>query len=455
MSVNRRQFIEHYAKRAKKEETSLFLGAGVSASAGYPSWGELLQPCAEELNIKIDNTASLFLIAQYYANRFGKSALKRIINDSINALKSESTLVDELLNLNFKSIWTTNYDTVLENNYLKRNVLTNIIANDRDLSNITPTNRVNIYKLNGDIRNLDKIVITQKDIEEYEPNHELLLTFFKRELVTNTFLFLGYSFSDSIVLSCLNTVNRCLETSSTSHYAIMKKKENVDFHYFIDDLEKRYKVNVLIIEEYEELNNILRDLNNEIKRKNIFFSGVFDRLPEDENIFADELCKKLTTNLLKKNYSIYTGYGRNFGNYLAGHSLQFILHNNMDVNRHLIMRPFLKNMTTEEKIAHRQMLINDCHISIFMFGQIPTEKGYENSEGMKEEFEIAKTQEKVIIPVGATGYTSSLIWQEVKENIIKYPYLERYIDVLNSQDVDAIVKAITLILDEVSNIDTQ
>lgn len=449
MSIDKRQFIQHYAKRAVDGETSLFLGAGTSASVGYPSWRDLLKPCAKELGIEIDDTVDLYLLAQYYANRFSYSALKRIINENINSLKYESNIVDELLNLNFKSIWTTNYDTVLENNLFKRNILANTVYNDRDLSNITRNNRVNIYKLNGDIKNLDNIVITQKDIEHYEANHELLMTFFKRELITNTFLFVGYSFTDTIVLSCLNTINRCLKDSSNCHYAILKKRKTADFDYFINDLEHRYHVNALIIDEYEELPEILNELNYEIKRKNIFFSGVFEKLSNQEDIFADDLCKKLTRELLQRNFSIYTGYGRNFGNYLAGHSLQYILYNNMNVNRNLIMRPFLKSMTEEQKRTHRQILINDCHVSIFMYGQTPTENGYENSTGMIKEYEISKEQQRIIIPIGSTGYTAYTIWKDVKKNITLYPYLERYIDVLNSINTEKIVDSIIQILTEV------
>jgi len=33
----------------------------------------------------------------------------------------------------------------------------------------------------------DNIVITKADIEKYNDNHQLLLTFFKKELISNTF----------------------------------------------------------------------------------------------------------------------------------------------------------------------------------------------------------------------------------------------------------------------------
>lgn len=454
MSISKYSFINYYVEQARRGNVSLFLGAGVSASAGLPSWAVLLEPCAKQLGITIDGTVDLYLLAQYYANEYGYSALKRVINDSINLLDCESTLVDKLLDLSFKSIWTTNYDQIIEHNLARKSVLTNSIHDDKDLSNATGPNRVSLYKMNGDISNLDRIVITQKDIENYQKNHEMFLTFFKRELVVNSFLFLGYSFTDEIVLSCLAAVNRCLGDSANYHFAILPRKANKDFEHFVKDLETRYHVRVLLIDQYDELPVILCELREAINKKNIFFSGVFERLPPIEDVFAETLCKKLTAALLKDHYYIYTGFGRNFGNYLAGSSIQYMLTHNMEIDRFLIMRPFLKTMNPEQKRNHRDMLISECRYAIFMFGQSPENGLYVNSGGMLKEYELAKERGKIIIPVGCTGYTASEIWRDVKSNITSYPYLERYIDTLGapleSVDIDQLVRVILQIVADCS-----
>lgn len=450
MSISKTQFIEYYVEQATNGNVSLFLGAGVSSSVGLPSWASLLEPCAEQMGVKIDNNMDLYLLAQYYANEYGYSALKRVINNSINKLSSNSTLVDKLLELNFKSIWTTNYDKVIENNLMQKRILSNSIYDDKDLSNTISTNRVNIYKMNGDITNLDRIIITQKDIENYSETHEMLLTFFKRELVVNSFLFLGYSFTDEIVLSCLASVNRCLGESSNYHFTIMKIKDDSDFLYFVKDLEIRYHVRVLLIEDYDELPKILCQLRDAINKKNIFFSGVFERLEYLEDTFAEKFLKQLTAELLCKQYHIYTGYGRNFGNYLSGSSIQYMLAHNMEIDRYLIMRPFLQTMSLEEKEIHRNMLISQCRFSVFMFGQSPKNGVYVNSTGMLKEYELAKKMRKIIIPIGCTGYTAKEIWDDVKNNIILYPYLEKYIDTLavpiENQDITQLVKIIMQII---------
>jgi len=456
MSIEKSQFIEYYVEQARRGNISLFLGAGVSASTGLPSWAALLKPCADKMGIKIDTTMDLYLVAQYYANEFGESALKRVLNDSINQITQSSDLVQKLLALNFMSIWTTNYDKVIENNLAEKNVLTNSIFDDRDLPNTTGPNRVNIYKMNGDITNLDRIVITQSDIENYHQNHELLLTFFKRELVVNTFLFLGYSFTDKVVLSCLSSVNQCLQQSANYHFAVLKRKADADFPYFVKDLEQRYHVRILLIDDYAELPEILTELRAAINQKNIFFSGVFERLPAGQDLCAEGLCKEMTAKLLLHRYHLYTGYGRNFGNYLAGSAIQYMLANNMEIDRYLIMRPFLKTMTPTDKEVHRKMLISECKFVVFMFGQSPENGQYVNSSGMRKEYELAKQGGKIIIPVGCTGYTAREIWQEMRNSIILYPYLERYIEELNrplqQENIPRLVDIILQILKDCSAI---
>ena len=450
--MNKEQFLEIYSEKAINDEISLFLGAGISSSAGYPTWGVLLETCAKRLGITITEDTDLYLLAQYYSNTYGYNDLRKIINENINRLEHKSDLMDELLGLNFRTIWTTNYDTVIETNLSEKKIKTNKIYNDRDLANISKLNRVNIYKLNGDINNLDNIIITQRDLEKYEKKHQMLLTFFKKELVSNTFLFLGYSFKDTLVLSCLKDIVQCMGESSNYHYTIMAKKENPMFLPFIEDLEKRYHIKTLLVNDNKEISSVLKELNEKIHEHRVFISGSFDMLTLEEDVFADQLCAELSKELLKQNYRICSGMGYKLGNYLSGHALQYLyLQNNIfDIEKYLYMRPFPKHSTDEEKFNYRTNMISTCKTVIFIFGKARIHPKSKYSDGIQQEFEIAKQLHKTIIPVGVTGYESKIIWQEIKQNITLYPYLERYIDVLNEEnDVSKIVKTILQIITDV------
>ena len=450
--ISKEDFISAIISAKQENGISAFVGAGLCSDANIPDWQHLLEPCAKEMNISIDEKTDLFKFAQYYANRYGYNKLRKIINKTLNTYQHDSKLVTSILNVGFCSIWTTNYDKVIENNIVDMNTNSNTIFDEKDLANISWQNRINIFKLNGDINNLDNIVITQNDIDNYQKNHALFLTFLKRELVTNTFLFIGYSFNDHIVLSALAEINSYLKESCNTHYTIMKNKHTNEFDMFIEDLEKRYHIKTLLVEEYCEIPELLNDLRNKILNRNIFISGSFEYLSKQEDDFAYNLCKLLGEKLIEYNYNIVTGFGRNIGYYISGVATQKIINSNIDrFEERLIMRPFAHIMSAEEDTQFRKILIGHANTVIFMFGQFLNNNIPENSKGTLEEYELAKEMGKRIIPIGITGYSAKQIFDDVEKNLILYPYLENYLKILgNEKDVDKLTSAIIQILNDIN-----
>ena len=55
----------------------------------------------------------------------------------------------------------------------------------------------------------------------------------------------------------------------------------------------------------------------------------------------------------------------------------------------------------------------------------------------------------MIIPIGSTGFMAKRILDEVKANMDDYKYLEKYINVLETEvDVDKLAKTVTVIVKE-------
>ncbi len=162
------------------------------------------------------------------------------------------------------------------------------------------------------------------------------------------------------------------------------------------------------------------------------------------------MCKSLGEKLIDANYNIVTGFGRNIGYYISGTVTQHLINNNIgNIEERLIMRPFAHIMTEEEDTQFRKILIGNANSSIFMFGQYIKNGTAENSRGTIEEYEIAKSMGKKIIPIGVTGFSSKHIFKAVKSNLLEYPYLEKYMDTLEYQtDVDILSSIIVAILDE-------
>lgn len=456
MPLNKEEFLNQFTRQALDERISLFVGAGASANAGYPSWHNLFKPLAKELGTKLDESTNYYKLAQYYSNKFGPAELRKRINEIINKNDFRSPLINELIDVGFTNMWTTNFDNVLELNYKNRNILTNKVFRDADLSNVELNKRINIYKMNGDISNLEGIIVTQKDYEEYSESHRMMLMFFKRELISSTFLFVGYSFTDYLVMDCLSEITRYLGEAAPYHYTIMRNDTaNPYFSHFINDLELRYHIRVLLVNDYTDILGVLKELNIRIRNKRVFISGAFRSFEKNIEEYSHNLSRSITSHLLANDYRIINGIGRHFGTHIIGYANEYLAKKGIkDKEKYIITRPFvgLGEKSLEEKRKMREDVIAGCGSVIFVFGDYDPHSPNPNS-GVKEEFEIASKNHKTIIPISYPGMRSELIWNELRENITRYPYLEKSINLLTSDcNTEKIGEIIVYILDSIQDV---
>ena len=450
MPIEREEFLKQFSQQALDERISLFMGAGGSCDAGYPTWSNLFSPFADALGVSIDDSTDFYKLAQYYSNNYGSAELRKRINDRINKNDFKSPLMNELINVGFSNIWTTNFDNALELNYQQQGVLINKVFRDSDFSNIDFNKRINIFKMNGDISNIDDIIATQGDYEKYIDTHRIMLMFFKRELISSTFLFIGYSFTDHLVLDCLSEIIRYLGESANYHYTIMKNHpKNPYFKHLVDDLEKRYKIRVLLVDDYKDIPKILMELNQRIQKKRVFISGAFSYQATELDEYSHTLSRALSFSLLENDYRIVNGIGRRFGTHLIGYANEYLAKQGVNsIEKYLIVKPFVGNQkkSPQEKKKLREKVIQQCGSAIFVFGE-QDHNATNGKSGVLEEFEIARKQHKAIIPIAYPGMVSQEIWQLVKDELTKYPYLEKAIDKLKSEEpIENVVQNIIAIL---------
>ncbi len=436
---SKKRFIDNLINQLKLSNLSFFLGAGVSIGAGFPSWKELLEDIASEIDIDLKNETDYYRIFQYCVNELGLSFVEQRVYERLSKLSCESDGMKSILNLPIESFWTTNFDQVLERNIeSKHGIKPIIIYRDTDLtkvqSNLSKAN-FKVFKLNGHLDDIKSWVLTQSDLEKYEDEHKGMLTFFRRELVQNTFFFLGNSFTDTVILSALSEVKKYFGELNQYHYTILKRDvERQDFDFFVKDLEKRYGIKTLVVNCYSEIPTVLSEISERLRKKQVFFSGSFRSISSDEQNFITDLSEKITAKLLEHGFKICSGMGRRLGDLIAGSSLRWLVENNHIVSKSLILRPDkyyqhgADGKPNDSTRRMREYAQHDSGVAVFICGQ---EKENSNcSEGTYQEFEIAKENNLKIIPIGATGYEAKKIWKEIKDNITQYGYLEKYIDKL-------------------------
>ena len=280
-------FVDKYVKEIKGNNAAMFIGAGFSKSAGYVDWKNLLRSIAEDLELDVDKEYDLVSLAQYCYNKNGNRSL---INDTIFDEFSKDKDIGEnhriIARLPILTYWTTNYDSLIEDALNDAKRIVDVKYSNKHLSLTKPHRDAIVYKMHGDKSNPDEAILIKDDYEQYYRNHAQFITALSGDLISKTFLFVGFSFSDPNIDYILSRIR--IEyggQNNRQHYAIMRKVKEDDYHnradyeyaqrkhdLFIEDL-KRYNIRALLIDEYSEITDILNEISERLNHNNIFISG--------------------------------------------------------------------------------------------------------------------------------------------------------------------------------------
>ena len=122
MSISREELVKKFVKMLSINKATIFVGAGLSRASGYVDWKELLREPAESIGLDVDKEANFIEIAEMYVQSRGNRGgfIQEIFNQlNKNVVESDSHYV--LTNLPLTTIWTTNFDTLIEDTYKLKN----------------------------------------------------------------------------------------------------------------------------------------------------------------------------------------------------------------------------------------------------------------------------------------------------------------------------------------------
>lgn len=193
--------IEEIAEQLSQRNIVLFIGAGLSIGAGLPSWRELIRPLADDIGYDIPNDAALtseHLLngTQYFENEHGRHSLISYLCSTLATYNLVPTIVhDQIIKLPVQTIFTTNYDNLLEKAFSRRSIPHKVIVDELELVYQTH-DMVQIIKLCGDCQRPLTISVTKRDFHNYFPNRPRLKEHMRTALETHRVLFLGYGLND-------------------------------------------------------------------------------------------------------------------------------------------------------------------------------------------------------------------------------------------------------------------
>ena len=354
-----------------------------------------------------------------------------------------------LTKLPIKEYWTTNYDDVIEQEIEKRGKVVEEIINQESFKYHDPEREVVIYKMHGDKRYPDDVVLTKEDYQTYDEKRKLFTKLLSVELVRRTFVFIGFSFNDPNLERILSIAKNTLNSKSLpKHYCFLRKVQVIDYlnhenvltenalERYIQDRNyqelrinamTKYGIYAILVDDFQQITIMLQYLYNKYISNNVFVCGGIDpnnlsdygRFNEVEYKKTDRLSRAekfltlLGKALIDNDFQIYTGFGAGVGNYILSGVLSSKKKNpmNIDVTNREIHINSLIGVEDNMKTEIRKRMIEQCNSMIVLFG-------YGNDReksGIFQEYDIARENNNYIIPVSSTGFAAQSIYDEMEK----------------------------------------
>lgn len=438
IGISKIDLLDELEKAISINEFSVFIGAGLSKGAGYFDWKGLLKAPAMKLDLDVDEEHDLVSLAQYYCNQEGRPEINKLIRDTFPTSLPLNENYRLLSYLPIDTYWTTNYDILIEKSLRENSREPLVITEDKNMHLQSKKYDAVVYKMHGDVENPNNAVLTRDDYERYGITERVLFKdVLEGHLITNTFLFLGFSFTDPNFNFILGKLNALTDRNTRKHYCVIKKVLAEDFtkevdgkrvldeekykynqikqKLFIKDLKSRYKIETYLIESYDEITEVLSDLYCRYKKKTVFISGsadVYDPLDEQD---AQRLISRLSYRMAEEGYHIVSGYGKGIGSYIIDGVTEYCYSkHNKKISDYLTLMPFPLNSVSNKDLKdtwsqYRDEIIQSAGIALFMFGNKLKDGELATADGMIEEFEISKKYKLDIIPLEYTGNASKQI----------------------------------------------
>lgn len=458
MHITRPLLIKEYVSAMHRGVAALFVGAGMSRPAGFVDWKRLLHDCAVQLNLDVEKEQDLVAVAQYYINARNRVEIDRIIRDEFQSPETQETINHQIIaRLPITTIWTTNFDKLLETALAKEGRNVGVKTSDKDLSYSSKSRDVTLYKMHGDVNNPSEAVISKDDYERYSKKHPLFQNQLTVDLIDKTFLFLGFSFSDPNLNYILGHLRTMIEGSGRKHFAILREAR-CDLHLKnkktayqqgayernkqelqVQDL-MRYNIETFFIKDFREVTGLLYCINRHYYFKNIFVSGSAHEFgPFGEDRMSD-FCMHLGEKIIAKNFKLITGMGLNIGNSILKGAILKVNDKKAKIDDCISMRPFPRNLpdNIDERAyneKYRSDIISTSGIIIFIAG---TSRTSHISKGVMQEYRISREMGKILIPIGVTGFAAQRIWETMRPDIKKIynnAVTEKVYNKLNRADI--------------------
>jgi hypothetical protein len=439
-------FVDTYVQALRDQNAAIFAGAGLSIPAGLVNWKELLKDIARDIDLDVNKEDDLITLAQFHVNeRGGRHRINQALINEFSGRAKSSDNHKLLAALPIRTYWTTNYDVLIEESLRAAGKTPDVKITVDNLATTVPRRDAVVYKMHGDVSLPDKAVVTKDDYESYESTRHLFSTALQGDLVSKTFLFIGFSFNDPNLSYILSRIRLLLGENRREHYCLLRRVQRGDFGKAAEfqyarakqDLQvkdlRRYGIQGLLVDDYAHYTNVLKRISFRYNLARAFISGsAADYSPWSE-AKAHELIHAISRGLIREGFGVVSGFGAGMGPHVVNGVLeQLETQRTQLLDDRLILRPFpfaISDAAERKRrwTAYRNDMLQHAGVALFLFGNKRNQAGaVVPADGIEEEFRLAVVKGIFVVPVGCTGSMAQVLHRKVLDAFDQYYPLPGY-----------------------------
>lgn len=317
----------------------LFLGAGATVESGGTLGCDLAKYIYDEIGetgVLLNNNLARY--TQALVSKGYRQDIEKIVRKKFGSLKPSEQFAN-IANIPWKAIYTTNYDDLIEKSYDLQKYYECVVENLERPQYTYSHNQIPLFKINGDInQRFDEnnlLIITLEDLKKNNMRNEQMMYRLIEDL-NDTFIFVGYSFGDSLITNILDDLMKTKRWESIKEKYVVLPEISEDTKMDLDIYGMKY-IESKSEDFITELNNLSR--KSYLEKLNSFKSSLPSLLKSFEPRTLSKISGCFDVYNKDEEYPVDSKFFYRGGNPSWG-----IIRDNFDISRNFKLDNHIKNV---------------------------------------------------------------------------------------------------------------
>lgn len=442
MSAELENLIDSFCRTAFQGNAAWFVGAGISRPSNLSGWVELLAPLGLELGITVKPEDDLPAVAQYYVNHMSgnRGPLLQHLRNSLGHDAKASFYHHQIARSNVGTIWTTNFDKLIEKALTSAGLRYRVRIRESDMVGLTEPGTTEIVKAHGsfDVSNPSEFVIASEDFEDYSYRRPATTDLLRSNLLSKSFLFVGYGYGDPNIQSILLEARRLAERASHPHFMLTTEHK-------LEDAEKetrqklwkadlaRIGITCVLMQDYDAIEQTVARIAQRSRGPTIYVTGSHTN---SSSPLAAEVGRMLAA-CNDTRAILLDGQSTGISRVLLNQFQTTCVEQRIDLNERLRFFPNPYSSNPSFSNDHRLLpILKEWRSSVLR--QAHSVLAFDGEMGTQAEIELAKELGCHIVPVPLSSSGSALsLLQDPQINVLLEKHSPGYVAKAQAQKLKA------------------